>query len=188
MSNDTKSLSPQKSCVLCLLEDTQTGKMLMIKHLRGINKGFYNFPGGKMEKGESIPHAVAREFREETGLTLHNAKCVGRIDIKPYENTPSSPDDMHIYIFYSNKYSGVLKSAEGEVEAFWHNKDSLPYEQMQKNDLLWLPEVMQGKTVHKIYHRTQDGFLSPQVEDDNAKDTLQKLQALKYLTMSDYNY
>lgn len=36
-----------KEASLSIIEDTKAHKYLMIRHQRGINKGYVNFPGGK---------------------------------------------------------------------------------------------------------------------------------------------
>ena len=51
------------------------GKVLVqrrVKYWTGIA-----FPGGHIEKGESITASVIREAREETGLTVKNPKLCG---------------------------------------------------------------------------------------------------------------
>ena len=46
------------------------GKILLVRRAREPAKGVYTFPGGRVEFGESLVEAVAREVREETGLAI----------------------------------------------------------------------------------------------------------------------
>lgn len=46
------------------------GKILLVRRAREPAKGIYTFPGGRVEFGESLTEAVAREVREETGLAI----------------------------------------------------------------------------------------------------------------------
>lgn len=138
-------------CVLCIIENPDTHQFLMVKNLRGMNEGFYNFPGGKMEYGENIIEALRREVREETGLHIQKAKFVGRIDID------LSDKDCQVYVFYSNKYKGTPQQAEGEVKLRW--VDEIPLNMMRENDKLWLSRVMRGEEVYMRFKRGADGKL-----------------------------
>ena len=59
-------------CGLCMIND----KILMINH-RGVGQTdtFWCPPGGEVQFGETVPSALIREFREETGLDV----AVGRM-------------------------------------------------------------------------------------------------------------
>lgn len=46
------------------------GKILLVRRAREPSKGVYTFPGGRVEFGESLIEALAREVREETGLMI----------------------------------------------------------------------------------------------------------------------
>lgn len=52
----------------------QDGKILLIRESMvyegGTNKGLYDFPGGKIEVGESYQDAIYREVKEETGIDV----------------------------------------------------------------------------------------------------------------------
>lgn len=50
---------------------TRRGRILIQQRLAsGLLGGLWEFPGGKLEPGESLPQCVAREFREEVGLVV----------------------------------------------------------------------------------------------------------------------
>ena len=46
------------------------GKVLLVRRARLPGKGFYSLPGGRVEFGESLHAALAREVDEETGLKI----------------------------------------------------------------------------------------------------------------------
>jgi len=50
------------------------GQVLLIKSPR---YGDWEFPGGQVEEGETIPHALEREVFEETGITVRVKSLVG---------------------------------------------------------------------------------------------------------------
>src|ERR1700750_2842289 len=46
------------------------GKVLLVRRSRSPGIGFYSFPGGRVEFGESLHTALHREVDEETGLRI----------------------------------------------------------------------------------------------------------------------
>ncbi len=59
------------------------GKILLVRRAREPAKGIYTFPGGRVEFGESLTEALAREIREETGLTIEIAVLIGYREALP---------------------------------------------------------------------------------------------------------
>ena len=82
-----------REATLSIIKDIKENRFLMIKHLRGINKGFVNFPGGKREeKDTSLEACVKRETMEETGLTIFDPKFAG------YMEFPTMDIAVYVYI------------------------------------------------------------------------------------------
>lgn len=50
----------------------QGGQVLIVRTTKW--RGLWGVPGGKVEWGETLVQAVQREFREETGLILHDVR------------------------------------------------------------------------------------------------------------------
>lgn len=76
------------------------------------------FPGGHVERGESIIASTIREIKEETGLDIQNLEMCG---IKQFFD-----DDMRtiVFLYKTNQFSGVLRSSrEGKV--FWIERQDL---------------------------------------------------------------
>lgn len=59
------------------------GKVLLVRRAREPARGIYTFPGGRVEFGENLHEAVAREIREETGLTIAIVGLVGYREALP---------------------------------------------------------------------------------------------------------
>ena len=133
----------KKEASLSIIEDVQNHKFLMIRHLRGINKGCINFPGGKKEPGETIEACVIRETYEETGLKIENPVQVGYIEF------PTK--DFYVYVFKSTKFSEAVHAKKDEVSAFWVDEDQIPYAQMREADRSFLPEIIAGKFVKRRF-------------------------------------
>lgn len=61
-----------------LLDDT--GRVLLAQRPAGKHlAGFWEFPGGKLEAGETPLAALARELREELGIDLQHAEPLIRV-------------------------------------------------------------------------------------------------------------
>ena len=59
------------------------GKILLVRRAREPAKGVYTFPGGRVEFGESLHEALAREVREETGLKIEIVGLIGYREALP---------------------------------------------------------------------------------------------------------
>jgi len=70
-SNGQAHPRPTPTCCACVVRE---GRVLLIKRAQEPNKGFWSFPGGRIELGETIFEAVQREVFEETGCTVEPEK------------------------------------------------------------------------------------------------------------------
>jgi len=55
----------------------RNGKVLVVRRARAPANGVFSLPGGVVETGETLHEAVAREVREETGLTIEPVALAG---------------------------------------------------------------------------------------------------------------
>jgi len=59
------------------------GKVLLVRRARSPGKGFYSLPGGRVEFGESLHQALAREVDEETSLRIDIVALAGWREVLP---------------------------------------------------------------------------------------------------------
>lgn len=58
-----------------------SGKLLMVRRAREPGTGLWSVPGGRVEPGEHLNVAAAREVREETGLTVEIGRLLGILEV-----------------------------------------------------------------------------------------------------------
>jgi len=105
----------------------QKGKNVLVLDKIHSEWGGFTFPGGHVEKNESLSDAVIREVFEETGLTVRFPVLCGT---KDWVNDDGS---RYLVLFYkTDKFSGELKSS-GEGKVFW-----LPLDELLSKDNLSL--------------------------------------------------
>lgn len=68
------------ACVGAVVLD-EAGRLLLVRRGREPSRGLWSLPGGRVERGETGPVAVAREVLEETGLRVRAGAPVGRVRI-----------------------------------------------------------------------------------------------------------
>lgn len=105
------------------------GRILATQRGYGEFKDKWEFPGGKMEAGESREEALRREIREELDAEIHidNFLCTVEYDYPAFHLT------MHCYL--CSVVSGTLELKEHE-SARWLSADGL-------ESVDWLPADLQ---------------------------------------------
>ncbi|RMC24369.1 MULTISPECIES: NUDIX hydrolase [unclassified Lactobacillus] len=97
-------------------------ELVVIKKHGGPYTNRYDLPGGSLEDGESLNHAVLREVKEETGLMALTYHQIGVTSFKYPWNYQQWQYNQHICVFYEIKK--VTGKIARQVEQF-AGQDSL---------------------------------------------------------------
>lgn len=96
-----------------------------------------NFPGGGLELGESPLEAVAREFKEETGLTVAARELL--FCSQQFQQNPEYPHEQLMHIFYRVERMGGQLITDGNnddvASVSWVAFDELPSKRILAVDL-----------------------------------------------------
>lgn len=79
----TASLQPTRPQLAVSGAIFRDSKVLLVRRSRSPGKGFYSFPGGRVEFGESLHTALHREVDEETGLRIEIVGLAGWREVLP---------------------------------------------------------------------------------------------------------
>lgn len=93
------------------------------------------FPGGHIEKGESITECIKREIKEETGLSIISLEYKG---VTHFYN-PKTNERHIISNFLCNEYSGKEKKFCDEGKLEWVSINSIKNKNLAEGMLYRLP-------------------------------------------------
>jgi len=97
--------------VACALVDTDNRVLLAQRPADKSMAGLWEFPGGKIEPGETPETALIRELGEELGIEVPIA-CLA-----PLTFASHGYDDFHLLmpLFICRKWTGIAQAREGQV-------------------------------------------------------------------------
>jgi len=119
----------------------KNNKILLIRKKKGLGKGLMNAPGGKVEEGEDIRSTAIREVKEELGITVQ--RIVPMVILIFYFGYKDEPDWI-VYVFKCDEFKGNPRPSD-EVDPFWVSLNEIPYDDMWKDDKIWLPLFLRGE-------------------------------------------
>ena len=94
------------------------GTVLLVKRARAPSQGLYAYPGGKVEPGETLAQAAARELLEETGLEATGYRPLRDIHI---DGRAENHAVDYLLSVFGTAYAGgePVASDDAETAAFY---------------------------------------------------------------------
>jgi 8-oxo-dGTP diphosphatase len=111
------------------------GRVLLAQRPPGKSMaGLWEFPGGKVEAGETPEAALIRELHEELGIDTH-ASCLA-----PLTFASHAYPDFHLVmpLFACRRWKGIATPREGQILA-WVRPNALKDYKMPPADLPLIP-------------------------------------------------
>ena len=163
-----------KNTTVNVVYDSGVDRVLMIRKRRDANgfgdkghlwKDKYNFPGGKVEPGETFTEGVIRETIEETGLRPFNLDAKGLINFKFLDLL------IRNMVFLTKEWDGKLLTETEEATVEWIKRSEIPFDKMFPSDKLWVPN-----TFKPVY------FMTDVINTEVNNEMVQKLENYKEVT------
>ncbi len=104
--------------VIGIIKNTQDEVLVTTRNKNAHLSGYLEFPGGKLEPGETPEQALTRELKEELDINLFEYSQLIQI---PYIYTDRK---VFLDVYKVNKYSGNIAANESQ-EVYWQNAFSL---------------------------------------------------------------
>ncbi len=100
---------PRQSAILLTTDDV--GRVLLVRQAAGPFAGVWLLPGGAVEPGESLKHALAREVCEETNLEVTAATRIQRYEVR---SVGALAFHFHVHLF-RGAVRGTARAEEGSA-------------------------------------------------------------------------
>jgi 8-oxo-dGTP diphosphatase len=155
---DWKSWQPTERATLLFV--IQDGRILLIHKKTGLGAGKINGPGGRIDPGETALQGAIREVQEELCVTPLGVRAAGELHFQFVDGYA-----LHGSVFRASGFTGEVCETH-EAAPLWTPLQSIPYDRMWADDILWLPLMLEGRGFRGYFIFDGDTMLDFQVVRD----------------------
>lgn len=98
---------------VALITDLNQRVLITRRPLEVSHGGQWEFPGGKLEAGESPYEALIREVKEEVGLQVIQCRFLGEV------HHAYAQQHVSLLIYHVFHYQGIAKRCESQMDLSW---------------------------------------------------------------------
>jgi len=154
----TSAARPSPSCSAITAPGGSTRRRVLLgRKLRGFGAGYFNGYGGKVEPGEGVAAAAARELTEEACIVATDLHRRGILTFS-WVDQPGDPA-WEVHVFGCTEYEG-LPTETDEMAPRWFDVElvaaggagqpplsvtGLPFDRMWADDPAWYPLMLGGE-------------------------------------------
>ena len=103
----------------------QDDAFLLVRRHNPPDAGLWGYPGGKIERGETIPQAACRELHEETGIVARACSLLTPFDVLRHDADGTVTAHFILLPVACRWVSGVACASSDAQEAGWFSMDQL---------------------------------------------------------------
>lgn len=153
-----------KQATLCFLVDVPLQRILLGMKKRGFGQGKYNGFGGKVNSEETIEQAALRELHEESSLSVQRISKAAELTFH-FSTKPEWDQIVHVYL--AENWEGHPQESD-EMKPEWFSWNSIPFDQMWKDDSHWLPLILQGKKLRArfVFGEDNENIIQAQITEN----------------------
>jgi ADP-ribose pyrophosphatase YjhB (NUDIX family) len=100
-------------------------RVLLIRRGKAPRKGFWSLPGGRQDWGETVHEAVAREIREETGVTIRIVDLAAVVDLIHRDDAGMIEHHFTVIDVVAEWESGEAVAGDDAAEVAWAAPEDL---------------------------------------------------------------
>eukprot|EP00088_Acartia_fossae_P010736 TRINITY_DN15376_c0_g1_i1.p1 TRINITY_DN15376_c0_g1~~TRINITY_DN15376_c0_g1_i1.p1 ORF type:complete len:180 (+),score=49.91 TRINITY_DN15376_c0_g1_i1:95-634(+) len=142
------SAAKTRNKVVTLTFLRRDGKILLGMKKRGLGQGKWNGFGGKVEAGETVTQAAARELLEECGMVVKEESLLENAVI--LQQLQDFKELLEIHVFQTSEFTGEPKETE-EMRPQWFQESQIPFDEMWVDDKLWYPLMLKKERFRAYY-------------------------------------